>query len=211
MLKRVVFIVAISGSLAFAQLDSNSITVTATQSSSVQPDQAIVDLSVTSGITSALTDVVSALQPLGITAANFSGLNGAFGLNAQQGPQLQWTFQTQVPLTQLKATLASISSLEQTIGQNNSGLQLSFSVAGTAFSQQALAAQSCSLPGLIASARAQAQQLAAAAGLSSGPILALASSGVTPINLDVATGFSSLIGSLPSPCSVTVKFALGTL
>ena len=61
--------------LAFGQLDSNSITVTASRNASLQPDQAVFAVSVQSGISASLDDVLAALQGSGITAANLSSVS----------------------------------------------------------------------------------------------------------------------------------------
>jgi len=198
-----IFIMA--GSLCFGQLDSNSVTVSVSQTSTPQPDEGIIQITVNSGYGSSLNDIVAALQGVGVTAASFNGLSSGYALNGTS-QVLQWSFQIEVPLTQLKASLTSLTSLEQTIGQNNSGLQLSFNVGGTAYSQQLLQSQSCTPATLIAAARSQAQQLASAAGMTAGQILALSTSAALPAV--VVTGL--LLGSVSAPnCSLTVKFALG--
>ena len=61
-------------SLAFGQLDSNSVTVTASRGVSVQADQAVFGVFVDSGLNTSLDDVLAALQGSGITVANFSGV-----------------------------------------------------------------------------------------------------------------------------------------
>jgi hypothetical protein len=53
-------------SLAFGQIDSNSITVTASNNVSLQPDQAVFGTTVQSGINTGLDDVLMALQGSGI-------------------------------------------------------------------------------------------------------------------------------------------------
>src|SRR5579863_4641627 len=64
----------LSGSLAFGQLDSNSITVSASRSTSLQPDLAVFAVTVQSGLSTSLADVIAALQGSGITQANFAGV-----------------------------------------------------------------------------------------------------------------------------------------
>jgi len=206
--------------LAFGQLDSNSITVSVSQNASLQPDQAIFAVSVQSSITTGFDDVLAALQGSGITAANFSGLStqqGTVGATTLPGGQLPpvmlvWTFSLPVPLANTKATVASLTTLQQTIANLNSGLTLSFSIVGTEISQQLAQSQTCSLSGLIATATTQAQALATAGSLTLGSILAMSSSTSnvisSPTSIFVSGSFTSAsIGTtVPAPCAITVKF-----
>ncbi len=188
-------------SLAFAQLGANSITVSASNSASLQPDEATFSVTVQSGLTTGLDDVLMALQGLGITAANLSGVNTTplYVNGSPSGLTLQWTFSLPVPLTNTKATLASLTMLEQTIGAQNSGLTLSFSIIGTQVSQQLAQSQTCSVSNLIASATTQAQSIAAAAGVTLGRINAISS---LTSNV-VANPYAA-----PSPCTITVTFGV---
>jgi uncharacterized protein YggE len=185
-----VFVPLLACSLAFGQAPSNSITVSASQNASLQPDQAIFSLTVQSGLNTGLDDVVAALQGSGITAANLVGIfsstapSQSFGLGQ---PALQWTFNLPVPLANTKATVASLTTLAQNIAKLNSGLTLAFTITGTQISQQLMQSQPCSLTGLISNATTQAQNMAAAAGVTLGPIIAM--SGAT------------------SSCAITVRFS----
>jgi uncharacterized protein YggE len=201
-------------SLAFAQLDSNSITVSATNNAALQPDQAVFAVSVTSPFTTGLDNVATALAGSGITATNLTGVTTQPGVCAElpcNAPSmLVWLFSVTSPLTNTQATVASLTTLQQNIAKANSGLTLSFSIAGAAVSQQLAQSQNCSLPSLITSATTQAQALAAAAGLQLGAILALASSTSSALSSSqlVAAGpyVSTILSSVPPPCGVTVKF-----
>ena len=73
-----VFAFLLSASLAFAQLDSNSITVTASRATVLQPDQVIFVVNVTSGLDTSLDNVIAALSGTGITVANFTGINSGY-------------------------------------------------------------------------------------------------------------------------------------
>ncbi len=110
MVRRLVTLaVTLLASLAFGQLDPNSITVSATRSSNVQPDQAVFAVYVDAGINASLNDVLSAVQSVGITAANFSGVGSPQGLslttpdgrpsNVLPPPMLEWAFGLPVPLS----------------------------------------------------------------------------------------------------------------
>ena len=210
--------------LAFGQLDSNSITVSASNNGTLQPDQAIFSVSVASSLTTGLDDVLTALQGSGITAANFSGLgtNGTTSLLGTTGrlgapgvvatPALIWFFTLPAPLANTKATVATLTTVQQNIAKLNNGLMMSFNLAGTQVSQQLAQSQTCSLSGLIASATAQAQNLAAAGGLTLGAILALSSSTSnavsSPANNVSLLGYVSTVssGAASPPCAITVKF-----
>ena len=218
---RFFFALALSVPLAFGQLDSNSLTVTASRSVSLQPDQALFGVFVDSSVTSSLDDILAALQGSGITAANFSGVNtaptaiaGVGPLPPTLAPTLEWAFALPVALAKITATVKTLTSLQQSIVQNHSGLTLSFSIVGTQVSQQLQQTQTCVLPDLISDARAQAQKVATAAGAGVGNILALSSPVVTTVsngNSVPISRFPSSIASqlvLPPVCTVTVKFAL---
>jgi len=204
--------------LAFGQLDSNSITVTASNNATLQPDQAVFSVSVTSPLTTGLDDVLMALAGAGITAANFSGVTTQYSptltfvgtSTSVPAPMLVWLFSVTSPLTNTKATVASLTTLQQNILKANNGLALSFSIAGTQVSEQLAQSQTCSLPSLITAATTQAQSLAAAAGVNLGAILALASSisSVVTNSQTVAAGayISTVLNSTPPPCAITVKF-----
>jgi hypothetical protein len=171
MLKRTLILVFImSASLAFGQLDSNSITVTASQSENLQPDQVLFAVDVSTPLTASLDDVLAAVKGAGITSANFSGVyssataQSGTGTGNGQSPAEQWAFGLAVPFAQMKATVTTLTSLQQSITQASSGFTLSFSVQGTQVSTSLLQSQTCNIAGLIVDATAQAQKLATAAG-----------------------------------------------
>jgi uncharacterized protein YggE len=187
---------------AFGQLDSNSITVSASNTDNLQPDQAIFSVSVQAGGTTSFDDVLTALQGSGITAANFSSVNTTQQTLTCAGRpsetlMLQWVFNLLVPLTNTKATVATLITLQQNIAKQNNGLMLLFSLSGTQVSQQLAQSQTCSLAALIASATTQAQTLATAGGLTLGSILAMSSS---------TSNFVSSPYASPPACAITVKF-----
>jgi hypothetical protein len=203
------------GSVAFGQLDSNSITVSASRNASVQPDQAVFAVSVQAGIGTSLDDVVAALLGSGITGANFSG----FGTQPQLCPisgcgpstlaTLLWTFNLPAPLSKTKDTVANLTALQQSIAKLNNGMTLSFYVLGTQVSQQQAQSQTCSIPALVAEATTQAQTLAAAGGLTLGAIVAISSAA----SISSPQGFLSIglpyvysSPALAQPCAITVKF-----
>lgn len=182
--------------LAFAQLDSNSVTVTAFRTASVQPDEAVYGVYVDSDLNASLSDIIAALQGSGITITNFSGVNTVQNYDQSSGKplpvMLEWSFRLPAALSKMKDTTAALTALQQSLMQKNPGLTLSFNLQATQVSQQLQQSQTCALSDLISDARASAQKLANAAGLGVGTVLAM----------------SSQTSSFPS-CSMTVKFALG--
>jgi hypothetical protein len=115
------------------------------------------------------------------------------------------------PLAQMKATVAALSSLQQSIMQNSSGLALTFSVQGVQVSPGLQQSQMCSIPDLIGDATARAQKLATAGGLTLGPILAMSSATSSPAAGTAAVeGFTNFLISTalvsPQVCTLTVKF-----
>ena len=213
-MQRIGCLALLISAVAFGQLPSNTVTVTSSRTLNVQPDQIVFNVTVASGIGTSLTSVLAALQPAGITAANFSGVStGTFSPGVVQMAAVQWSFTLPVAFAAMQATVTALTSLQQSITQNNSGLTLSFSVAGTQVSQQLQQMQVCPLSDLLSDAQAQAQKLAHVAGFSVGSVLAMSSS-----TLDTAVSGNSSVAELgiasptiysaPPVCSMTVKFSL---
>jgi len=208
--------------VAFAQLDSNSVTVTASRTASLQADQVVFAVSVMTGTDVALNDVVAALQSAGITLSNFVGIEntGIIGVFTptpapQQNQRVQWTFALPVPISKLPDTAAQLNSVQQSVIRNNRNWTMSFNVQGTQVSLPLQQAQVCPIPDLINDARVQAQKLASAAGMTAGSVLAMSSvtSSTQPgSGVYVAGSVGSVISASsflpPQVCTATVKFAL---
>src|SRR5581483_1600437 len=202
----------------FAQLPSNTVSVTASRSMILQPDQVLFTLTVSSGLSTTVEQAAAALARFGITSADLTGVQNPAATS------LAWNFSLATPLTNLTTTLASLVQLQQAIGQNTSGLTLTFSVTGTQVSpqlQESQQSQSCSDSDLIADATAQAQKLASAAGRTLGPILRLTNAPVSQqlsqpafaaarLGSFTVSNFLSvlLLPQVPSTCSLTVVFQL---
>jgi hypothetical protein len=132
-------------------------------------------------------------------------------LFATPTPTLQWIFALPAPLAKMKDTIATLTSLQKNIAQQNNGLTLSFNVQGTQVSTQLQQSFVCPIPDLLADAQAQAQKLSSAAGLNLGTVLAMSSGTSSPVGATSAVslpGFLLTTPILPSVCSMTVKFAL---
>jgi uncharacterized protein YggE len=204
------FFIFLLAAPAFAQLETNTLTISATRQINLQPDQAVFAIGVNSSTSESLDQVVAALSALSITAADLSSVDN------WDPSTLQWSFTLATPLTSLTATIASLTKLEQTIGQNDSGLSLTFSINGTQVSPQSQQSQPCSTSDLIADATTQAQKIAAASGLTLGPLLKLSNAQAnqpsTAVLAYYAVGGLSgfLLGPGPQPmtCSLSVQFQL---
>jgi len=208
--RALVFVFVMSASLAFGQLDSNSITVTASRNATLQPDQVVFSVDVFSGLDTSLDDILAALAGSGISTANFVGVSTVAqfvqtGRPSAFQPNLDWSFTLPVPWSRMKDTIAMLTALQKTIALKNSALTMSFSVQGTQVSPQLLQSQVCSVSDLLSDARAQAQKLANAANLFLGVVLAMSS--MTSSN---AGSSGPLVLSYVSStgCSLTVEFAV---
>ena len=197
-------------SMLFGQLDSDTVTIQASRSVNLTPDQVVFTVSVSAGPTMSLDQIVAALANSGITASNFVGVTG--GTNNQS--PLQWLFTFAAPLNKIKATVASLTALQQSIAQNNSGLTLMFQVQGTQFSPESIQSQTCAAKDLVAGAQTQAQNVAAAAGLYVGPIVAISDGssvgGTFSTTVPVSRLSDFLLGYTATPygCFLEVKFKL---
>ena len=205
-----------AGSLAYGQLESDTITIQAARPINLQtskPDQVVFTIAVNSPLTAGLDDVLAALQGSAITMANLSTLTNS---GDDQAP-LRWWFSLTIPIDKWKATVASLAALLRSLPK--SGMQLSL-----VQNSQSIApnqAQSCSPTDLVAGAQVQAQQVAAAAGLFVGPIIAISDAssgawgtvGVPNFSAARVSLASILVGSwfntsaLPN-CVAEVKFKL---
>lgn len=165
---RTLFLMVTAAACAFAQLDSNTITVTASRSVQLAPDQITFVVTVTAPTTASLDDVLAAAPGLGLTAANLSGVQATLALLGPASTN-DWSFNLTVAISQLKSTLATITALQG----RKSGMSVSFLGGNTAVSDQAAAAQTCTMLDLFLDASAQAQKLASAAGRTVGTVLAL--------------------------------------
>jgi uncharacterized protein YggE len=202
LIRRFTSLLLISVAPLLAQISNNTVTVTASQNSTTQPDEAVFSVTVTSvGAGTSLDQVVAAVSGVGITAANLvqisnTGFLVGFSGTPPSSPPvpLEWIFRLVIPFSKLKDTTAALAALQKSISQNNSGLILSFALSGTQTSAQQ--APACNLANLVSQARAQAQDIAGAAGFKAGAIVGLTS----------ATSNGAPLG-----CSLTARFALGAM
>jgi uncharacterized protein YggE len=194
MLQRLWLCSLICTAIACAQVTSSSVTVTASRTTNLQPDQVVFGVTVTTPLTGTRDDALNALGGSGITLANLTGVitTTLYPQTNVGSPQtvLQWTFSLPVSISDMKTTVALLSSVAQGLAKKNNGLSISFGVQATQVSAQLQQSMPCPVAGLISDARAQAQTMAGAANINLGSILAMSSP-----------------TSAGATCSLTVKFA----
>jgi hypothetical protein len=213
-----------SASLAFGQLDTNSITIASSRSISLQPDQVVFGVDVHSNLNTGLDEVISGLQGSGITAANLTGVYGGgeafLGITAS-APGLDWAFSIGAALERVQNTIASLTALQQKLARKPNGSSLTFSVQNTQVSARLQQPDQCQTADLVGDALAQARRLADAAGVSAGPIIAISDGSTDAVGFAYfgffgGPGFRQLSASSapylePQPflyCTITVKFQL---
>ena len=175
---------------AFAQVDSNSVTVTVSRSVNLVPDETVFSVSVTSAYGASLDDILAALKGTGVTAAGFVSVSDGYNY-LNQPPTLVWTFSLSAPLSKLKDTVAALTRAQQSQPAKG-GLAISFYVSSTRVSARGQQTQGCVAADLVSDARARAQTTAAATGRILGRLLALA---------------ATTTDQAPA-CSLTAKFSL---
>jgi hypothetical protein len=144
-------------SLAFGQLDSDTLTVSVSQSVNLQPDQIVFGIIQIAPPDRSLDEILASLKAAGITQASFSTVSSVPG-----SPDLHWLFTMAVPLSKMQAI-----SLELT------AQKILFSVQGLQVSDELLRAQQCSIPSMFAEIRTQARNITDAAELVVGEVLAI--------------------------------------
>ncbi len=209
----------ISSCLWAQALDSNSITVSVSRSTTLRAEQANFAMSVRSGLDSNLTAIVSALTAAGIQQGDFAGVYdfSTFTNITFRDPgevrELNWQFSYSVPFSKLNETLNSLAASAIKVSSANPRLTMSFSLSGSTVSDASIAeARRKLLPGLMDDARKQAGLLADAGGLAVGQVLAITDGGSYAYSSSVIPVFS--VGVVASPNyaasqSITVKFAAG--
>lgn len=149
-----------AGGLAFAQSDTNTLTITASRNVSAVPDQVVFDVSLNTGLSATLDEVVRQLADTGIMAAS---LTSVFSF----GDSVDWSFELVTQFSKMKDAVAGLSRLKSKLGPG-----LAFSVATQRTSSDAQS-QACPLTSLVSDARREAERIASAAGVRLGGIVGL--------------------------------------
>ena len=200
-------------SCAFAQLDTYSVTVTASRTMIVPPDQVVFQLSFESGVGVTVDAVIAAGAGAGI-ALDFPSSIYTYQ-DPTLGTRLEWWFSLTVPFSAMRGTLDQLATAQRRL---QLALPLTYTVAGTAVSPQASAAQACSTSDLMADARTQALSLANAGGFALGPVISM-SNFIPPPQVSggylipVTVLFQNAIqpappATIPLACGIVVKFRL---
>jgi len=174
---------------AFAQVDSNTVTVIASRTLKLPPERASFSVYVSAPITATLDDVLAALSGSGITAADLYSVVQEFQFGPTTRPTLDWTFTLTVPVTKLGDTNIALAKLQASSLRQANGIRVSFSGASFRTADQVVNGQSCKTSDLLADSRVQAQEIATATGRILGRLLAMA-------------------GSTIDECSIAVKYSL---
>jgi hypothetical protein len=196
---------------ALAQIETDTISITAVHQVALQPDQIAFYVTATSGPERNLDDVLAALGGTGIAAANLQNLQ------SDSEGRLQWGFSLAVPFSKVASTVTTLIGIKD--GVRGVLHDVSFLIQGTQVSDAARQAQLCKQSDLIFDATAQARKVADAGGYSVGPILSLTDGAGQTAGAPVAVvqvftavfGIAFLSYSPPPPpltCAATVKFRL---
>jgi uncharacterized protein YggE len=211
-------IAVISGALllsfaAFAQNETSFVTVVASRTLDLPIEQVAYSVQVASPVDATLSQVVQALQGLGIGAKDLTAVysTSTFQANGTPGPpQLTWYFSLTTPFSQFQQTLARLLAAAAPTAANKD-LAVSFSISSASAAQATIdQAANSAIPDLIADARIRAKRLADAAGLTVGVILDL-NDGQSGSGGAVYAVFNGGLGGFSSPkltVSATVRFAL---
>jgi hypothetical protein len=203
---------------AFAQLHSDTISITATgQTALPQPDQVTVSVSVYAGSELGFEQVAKILAGIAVTELNLISVERpTTRVCAREcSPVTLWRFGLTEPLSKLNETLRALARIETA---QPSGVENSYSVSSSVSSA---ATQECAYPILISQARRHAGNIAAAAGLRVGAIVAMsdgtgaaqAESSAVPTAAFRTGDFSSARWFSPPPvatpgCTAVVEFQL---
>src|SRR5947207_15929905 len=102
-------ILFLASGLAFAQLETNTLTIAASRNVSAVADQVVYDVSLTTDVSATLDDAIGQLAGTGITAADFSYvLSGG-----DPGRSVTWSFELVTPFSKMKATSTALAALKQ--------------------------------------------------------------------------------------------------
>ncbi len=170
--------------VAWGQMDDNTLTVAPSRTITLQPDQLTFSVNADFESTAGLADVLSAVQSVGITEANLSGVS-TFSQSIY-GETTQWSFVLAVPFSKQADSLSALAALQKTIGANSSR-SLNYSIQGARVSPQLQASATCPYAALYQDAVAQAQELASAVGQMLGPVLTVSDGGSTESSQVVVT------------------------
>lgn len=226
---RTAALLILCASACLAQLDDNTVTVTATRNVTLQPDQATIGITVTTPLSTGLDDVLAGIPGLGLSAADVVFVDTILLTNT--APSLTWQFSKSVPFSGLKDAISAVGTAQQSLAANRTAFDLTFYVSGQVSQAARQAPSVCPIPTLLADAQTQAQQIASASGVRIGGVISMAQGAASQVSIPVfrAGDFTQAVisdpftGTAPSysyvsflltqptspaGCSLTVQFKL---
>ncbi len=188
------------------QESADRIQVTATKTAALKADQAILSLNVLAPLTATLEGVLEAVAPMGIQESDLGSVNQISGLPVAIPPtaavsRMSYSFTFKVPYGELSATLQKIDQTRRTLSAGDSGMELAGQglLGLTASEESRKAARAQLTTDAMAQARARADELAKAAGVTLGRLL-----GVDEVPVSTA---GPLAPSLTESVTLAVRFA----
>jgi hypothetical protein len=173
-------------SLAFAQLETNTVTVNALRNVSGVPDQVVLGIVLRTDASATLREVVARLEVTGVTPADLVYLSVPQN-SAGDSPSLNWSFGLVVPFSRMKDTTATLAQLKGKLGLFHDEPMLVFSPIRDRWSDDAQI-QACPLTTLVSDARRQAEGMASAAGMRLGGIVSLSDQTGLPVTQFISPG-----------------------
>jgi hypothetical protein len=174
---------------------ADTITISASRTVNVPPNQVQLSITLQSDAGASLDQVVSALNGTGITAADLSGVSSPPSSTGPGISYLRWSFQLTVSISKLNTVAGTLAQIQQTLQKQNVGWDLSYFIGSSQVSPALQATQPCPYPALISDAQAFAQKLAGAVGRSLGSLVAVSDAG--------ASSFGASFGLLLVPTLAT--------
>ncbi len=211
--------------LAFAQLDADTITIAASVSAvAPAPGNVTVSLSVYAIPEIGFDAILQALAGTGVSERNLVTFDpptrfvSCVPTNQGCASATFWSFQFPAPLSKVTETLATLKNVSAAAP---SGMQIGYSIYSDSFAPATT--PECAYPTLVSQARRHAENVAAAAGLRVGAVIALSDgtgAEVAGMRVGIPSAayavFDPLVGvsfapfqpTAPPACSTIVQFKL---
>ncbi len=190
---RALWILLAAATAAFGQLDSNTITITASSTPAAQTSNATIQVDVLLSQASTLQDAVNVVQGAGFTADNFTYVSSSsyaylLQVSAAPAPTVDWSLSRTVSATEVPSVLAALEAASK----NQPSGTLSYTVSNAPVSQP-----DCVYTALIGAAQSQARKVADAAGVKLGGIVSI-DQGTQAQAATSFTVYDALTGALAS-------------
>jgi hypothetical protein len=179
--------------VTFAQTPPETVTVAASRSLSLPPDQVAFQVTVRTKSTATVDDAVALLAGTPLTIANLTGAGNNYGYLTDTG-YLSWNFEWLTSLSKIKDATTSLARAQQQAEKNNGAGALTYGVTRVQLSDAA-ARQACDSTALVNDARTEAGRIASAAGLNVGTVTSLSDTGGSQILAQRSGTFAASIAS----------------